>query len=83
MRVGSGTKGEGTDPNSGYDSDAPISSWACKRPIQHVHGNVYNAPVTIHVHHAPLTKKPRSSNQHDPDTAAYLRAISGTIPKRM
>ena len=57
--------------NDGYDSDAPISRWAGKRPLGTVIGNVYNV-------HVGSSKKPRTTEKHDPEVAAYLAAISGT-----
>ena len=62
--------------NEGYDSDAPISSWAGKRPFGTLNGNIYNGPVTIHVH-VGSSKKPRNGNKHEPEVTAYLAAISG------
>ena len=65
-----------------YDSDAPISSWACKRGLGIVHGNVYMGPVTIHIHEAPPQKRARTTkantnNENEAtSTREYLAAIS-------
>ena len=68
--------GPSNKENDGCDSDAPISRWAGKRPLSTVNGNVYNGPVTIHVHLG-SSKKPRTTEKHDPEVAAYLAALSG------
>ena len=65
----------------GYDSDAPISSWAGKRPFGNINGNIYNGPVTIHVHIVSSKKPHTTTDKHDPEVAAYLAAISGNTTK--